>query len=121
MSSEPKTTSSTLGPERGFCEGFKAGVEGVEVMEATSGAIGFGDDDARRGAQSLWGCERRAWTELLAWGLARREGTCVDRGLGRVGLDTWVASKTKSYIPPQRDDRSRSTATFSGTHVQSWD
>lgn len=41
MSSEPKTTSSTLGPERGFCEGFKAGVEGVEVMEATSGAIGL--------------------------------------------------------------------------------
>jgi len=30
-----------LGPDGGFCDGFKAGVEGVEVMEATSGAIGL--------------------------------------------------------------------------------
>jgi hypothetical protein len=65
MSREPKTTSRTLGPLGGFCDGFRAGVEGVEAMEATSGAIEL--VTTRRGAAftCLWGCERIAWAALL--------------------------------------------------------
>jgi len=75
MSSEPKTTSRTLGPEGGFCDGFKAGVEGVEVMEATSGAIGL--VTTRRGAVGtcVWGREELGPGCRI--GLARREGTWV--------------------------------------------
>jgi hypothetical protein len=62
-----------LGPLGGFCEGLRAGVEGVEVMEATSGAIG--EVTTRGGAAftCLWGCERRAWAGLA-------DGVSVTRG-----------------------------------------
>jgi hypothetical protein len=88
-----------VGPGERLLRGLQGGRRGRRGHGGYIGGHWAGDDDARRGAQSLWGCELRAWTELLAWGLARREGTCVDRGLGRVGLDTWVASKTKSTSP----------------------
>lgn len=42
MSREPKTTSSTLGPAGGFCDGLGVELADVDVplVEATSGAIG---------------------------------------------------------------------------------
>jgi hypothetical protein len=62
-----------LGPLGGFCEGLRAGVEGVEVMEATSGAIGSVTTRGGAAFTCLWGCERRAWAGLA-------DGVSVTRG-----------------------------------------
>jgi hypothetical protein len=57
---EPKTTSSTLGPDGGFWAcfragaGFRDGVVGALVMEATSGVIGGGDVGKEGGRVEVW-------------------------------------------------------------------
>jgi hypothetical protein len=100
MSSEPKTTSSTLGPERGFCEGFKAGVEGVEVMEATSGAIGFGDDDARRGAQELVGLRAESLDGASRMGVSATRGHVLGPRSGTSGFGYLGSFENQEYMPP---------------------
>ena len=55
-----------VGPGERLLRGLQGGRRGRRGHGGYIGGHWAGDDDARRGAQSLWGCERRAWTELLA-------------------------------------------------------
>jgi hypothetical protein len=118
-----------------FHEILTTGVDGIEIMEATSGAIG--EDDAWRGDTKL--VELRAENTDGAF----RMGSSATRAhvlAGRLHLGSFRAFTQLSnqpssdwrrnqhhrhgrhvFLPSQRDNCSWLTATYSGVHLQSRD